>query len=133
MNPDFLRLVLLLWIAYRAAEGALCLWIAIIVFRNRSVAAWITLIGAILIPLFSMAGELWQHLSFGTLTTNIVLIEEISMALNIGSAVALLTFLIGVLLHLQRRKLESDRIAGLEAILHDLQQRPADGNSQPPR
>jgi ABC-type dipeptide/oligopeptide/nickel transport system permease component len=47
--------------------------------------------------------------------------------------VSLPTFLIGVLLHLQRRKLESDRIADLEAILHDLQQRPKDAPTQPPR
>ena len=52
-------------------------------------------------------------------------------ALSIGHSVAMLTFLIGLLLHLQRRKLESDRIADLEAILQDRQQN-SDPRQAPP-
>jgi len=132
MSSSYLDLLHLLWFGFLIAEGVLCLWIAIIVFRKQTIVAWITLVAAILVPLLGMAGHLW-NLAFGTLTSDVDLHGEISTALILGHAVTLLAFLIGVLLHLQRRKLESDRIADLEAILHDLQQRPAEASSQPPR
>lgn len=123
----------LFWIGIQIAQGVLCLWIALLVFRSRSAAGWITLVAAILSPLFSIAAQLWQHLALRILTTSGALSLEMPLALFAGHYVANLAFAIGVLLHLQRRKLESDRIADLEAILHDLQQRPADATTQPPR
>jgi hypothetical protein len=132
VNSDLENLFVILWGALLIAEAVLCLWIAIIVFRKRTIATWITLVAATLVPLFAVAGYLW-NLGFGTLTSNMDLHGEVSVAFTFGYAVAHLTFLIGVLLHLQRRKLESDRIADLEAILHDLQQRPKDAPTQPPR
>lgn len=133
MSSSSFDLYQLFWSAFIATQGVLCLWIAIIVFRKRSIAAWITLVVAILSPLFAMAGHLWLYRASGSLTSGFDRDIEIYKALYLGHAVTLLIFLLGVLLHLQRRKLESDRIADLEAILHDLQQRPKDAPTQPPR
>ena len=115
------------------AQAVICLWIALLVFRSRTAAAWLTLVAAILSPLFSLAAHLWQHVALRNLTSSVAPSLEIPLALFVGHGVANLAFAIGLLLHLQRRKLESDRIADLEAILHDLQQRPVDATTQPPR
>lgn len=137
MSGNFLNLIQIFWIAHHVVLGVLCLWIAIVVFRERNMTSWITLVAAILSPIFSLGGYVWQHLAIRNLslsgmgTGNRFL--EISQAVFLGHAVALLTFLIGLLLHLQRRKLETDRIAELETILHDLQKRQADQPPQPPR
>ncbi len=133
MSSNYLELFRLFWIGFQIVQGVLFLWIALLVFRSRTTAAWITLIAAILSPLFSLAGQLWQHLAMRNLSGGMDRYIEISQALYLGYGVAGLAFTVGLLLHLQRRKLESDRIAELEAILHDLQQRQADSTPQPPR
>ena len=117
MNSTYSSLVQSFWIAYQLALAVLCLWIAITVFRQRSTATWMTLIGAILLPVFMLSSRIASALYYsGPGAANLY------QALSIGHSVAMLTFLIGLLLHLQRRKLESDRIADLEAILQDRQQ-----------
>ena len=128
MNSSFFSLIESYWIAYQLALAILCLWIGITVFRQRSAATWMALIGAILLVVLMFSSRL-----VSALLINRPGFSELYQALSIGHSVAMLTFLIGLLLHLQRRKLESDRIADLEAILHDLQQRPAEASSQPPR
>lgn len=130
---SYLDLIRLFWIGFQIAQGVLCLWIALLVFRSRSALAWITLIAATLSSLFLLAVQVYSHLAARNLSSGIDRYLEISQAMSLGYGVTLLAFLIGVLLHLQRRKLESDRIADLEAILHDLQQRPVEAPSQPPR
>lgn len=122
MSNSYLDLIRFFWIGFQIAQGVLCLWIALLVFRSRTNAAWITLIGAILSPLFSLAGQVWQHLAMRDPSGGFDRYLEISQALYLGYGVAGLVFLIGLLLHLQRRKLESDRITDLEAILQDRQQ-----------
>jgi hypothetical protein len=130
-----LELFQLFWIGIQIAQGVLCLWIALLVFRSRSAAGWITLVAAILSPLFSLAAQLWQQLALRSLASSVApsLSIEVPLALYVGNGVATLAFAVGLLLYLQRRKLESDRIADLEAILHDLQHRPADASPQPPK
>lgn len=130
---SYLDLIRLFWLGFQIAQGVLCLWIALLVFRSRSAVAWITLIAAILCSLFMVAGQVWSHLATKHLASGMDRFVEISQAMSLGYGVTFLAFLIGLLLHLQRRKLESDRITDLEAILHDLQQRPVDAHSQPPR
>lgn len=124
MSNSYLDLIQFFWFGFQIAQGVLCLWIALLVFRSRTSAAWITLIGAILSPLFSLAGQLLQHLAMRDLSGGVDRYLEISQALYLAYGVAGLVFLIGLLLHLQRRKLESDRISDLEAILQDRQQNP---------
>ena len=114
-------------------QSVLCLWIALLVFRSRTTAAWITLIAAILSPLLFLTRLLFMNLFNRSWAAGPDRFYEISQALAVGYGVASLTFAVGLLLHLQRRKLESDRIADLEAILHDLQHRPADASPQPPK
>ena len=118
MNSSFFSLIQSFWIAYQLALAVLCLWIAITVFRQRSTATWMTLIGAILLPVFMLSSRIISALYHSGPGA-----AELFQALSIGHSVAMLTFLIGLLLHLQRRKLESDRITDLEAILQDQQQR----------
>lgn len=132
MSSNFQDLVELFWGCYHIALAILCLWIAVIVFRKRTTATWITLIAAIGSPIFALAAVLWQHLASERVTGGIDRYIEIWQSLYLGYAVVLLTFLIGLLFHLQRRKLESDRIAGLEAILQDLQRREQDARSGAP-
>ena len=119
MNSSFFSLIQFFWIAYQLALAVLCLWIAITVFRQRSTATCMTLIGAILLPVFMLSSRIISALYYSGPGA-----AELFQALSIGHSVAMLTFLIGLLLHLQRRKLESDRIADLEAILQDRQQNP---------
>jgi hypothetical protein len=120
MNSNFLQIF---WIAFQIVQALLCLWIALIVFRQRTIATWMTLIAAALSPLFLLSARLLQHLAMPELRSRgLSRSLEISQSLGLGYAVSILVFLIGVLLHLQRRKLESDRIADLEAILQDRQQ-----------
>ena len=121
MSLDFIRLF---WLAFYVVQGGLCLWIAFVVFRSRTAAAWIMLVAAILSPLLSLSGQLYYRLSERNLSSGVNRHLDIALALHLGHGVAVLAFLVGVLLHLQRRKLESDRIAELEAILQDLQQNP---------
>lgn len=120
MNSSFFSLIQSFWIAYQLALAVLCLWIAITVFRQRSTATWMTLIGAILLPVFMLSSRIISAFFYDSGSGTAALFQ----ALSIGHSVAMLTFLIGLLLHLQRRKLESDRIADLEAILQDRQQNP---------
>ena len=117
MNSSFFNLIQTYWIAYQLALAVLCLWIAITVFRQRSAATWMALIGAIFLPVFMLSSRI-----ISAFYRSGSLAGELLQALSIGHSVAMLTFLIGLLLHLQRRKLESDRIADLEAILQDRQQ-----------
>lgn len=133
MSSSYFNLIQLFWIGIQIVQGVLFLWIALLVFRSRTTAAWITLIGAILSPLFSLAGQIWQHLAIRKLSGGMDRYVEITQAIYLGYGVAGLAFATGLLLHLQRRKLETDRIAELEAILHDLQQRQADQPPHPPR
>lgn len=118
MNSSFFPLIQFFWIAYQLALAVLCLWIAITVFRQRSTATWMTLIGAISLPVFMLSSRIISALYYNGPGA-----AELYQTLSIGHSVAMLTFLIGLLLHLQRRKLESDRITDLEAILQDQQQR----------
>jgi hypothetical protein len=133
MSSSHSNLIELFWIAFQVVEALLFLWIALLVFRSRTTAAWITLISAILSPLLALAGYLWLHLAIRNMSSGMDQHIEVSQAFFLGYGVACLAGFVGVLLHLQRRKLESDRIAELEAILHDLQQRQADAPSHPPR
>ena len=133
MSSSYFNYIQLFWIAFQLVQGVLCLWIALLVFRQRNLVGWITLIAAILSPLFSLAAQLWQHLAIRNLSGGMDHYIEISQALYLGHAVSILAFMIGLLLHLQRRKLETDRISELETILHDLQQRKADSPPHPPR
>ena len=133
MSSSYFNYIQLFWIAFQLVQGVLCLWIALLVFRQRNMVAWITLVAAILSPLFSLAAQLWQHLALQNLAGGMNHYIEISQALYLGHAVSILLFLIGLLLHLQRRKLEASRIVDREASLHDLHQRPADASTQPPR
>lgn len=119
MSSDLIRLF---WLAFHIVEGVLYLWIACVVFRSRTTAARIVLIAAILCPLFSLTSQLYYHLHIRDLWSGADQNLKIGQALKLGYGVTLLVFLIGLLLHLQRRKLESDRIADLEAILQDQQQ-----------
>jgi hypothetical protein len=118
MNPSFFSLIQSFWIAYQLAMAVLCVWIAITVFRQRSTATWMTLIGAILLSIFMLGSRIISAFFYDSGSGTAALFQ----ALSIGYSVAMLTFLIGLLLHLQRRNLESDRIADLEAILQDRQQ-----------
>lgn len=127
MSSSLFSLYSLFWTGFQLAQVVLCLWIAVIVFRQRNSAAWIAISGAIAMPIFAIAsrvvvatGASWGVGSMGG--TSMPRYIQISQALSIGHGVAIMTFLIGLLLHLQRRKLESDRIADLEAILQDRQQ-----------
>jgi hypothetical protein len=119
MSSSFFSLIQSYWIAYQLALAVLCLWIAITVFRHPSAATWMALIGAIFLPVFMISSRLVSALG-----DSLPGYSNLVQALSIGHSVAMLTFLVGLLLHLQRRKLESDRIADLEAILQDRQQNP---------
>jgi hypothetical protein len=119
MSSSFFSLIQSYWIAYQLALAVLCLWIAITVFRQPSAATWMALIGAIFLPVFMISSRLVSALG-----DSLPGYSNLFQALSIGHSVAMLTFLVGLLLHLQRRKLESDRIADLEAILQDRQQNP---------
>ena len=127
MNSSFFSLIQSFWIAYQLALAVLCLWIAITVFRQRSTATWMTLFGAILLPVFMLGSRIISAFFYDSGSGTAALFQ----ALSTGHSVAMLTFLIGLLLHLQRRKLESDRIADLEAILQDRQQN-SNSRSAPP-
>lgn len=127
MSSSLFSLYSLFWTGFQLAQVVLCLWIAIIVFRQRGAASWMTLTGAVAMPAFMIAsrvviatGGQWGMGNSGG--SGMPRYLEIAQALGLGYSVAMLSFLVGLLLHLQRRKLESDRIAELEAILHDLQQ-----------
>jgi hypothetical protein len=122
MSSSYLKLLPLFSIGFQIIQGVLFLWIALLVFRSRTTAAWITLIAAILSPLFLQLGRLRHHPAMQTPSGGTYWSDEVFHALSLGYVVASLAFAVGLLLHLQRRKLESDRIADLEAILHDLQQ-----------
>ena len=104
-------------IAAPLALAVLAIWIAVIVLRRRSPAAWMVLAGAILSPLMALFGTVGRSLFVSS--SNF----ELHMWIYIlGSMVAQFLFLCGLLLHLMRRSSESERIAELEAIIRDRDQ-----------
>jgi hypothetical protein len=107
----------LLTILYQLVSVVLCIWIAVLIFRKRSLIGWMVMIGAIA----SLLGKCLPFL------TNIVSLPGIhsgtqahymfSMWVNVF---ANLLFLGGILLHLMQRRSESARLADLEAIIQDM-------------
>lgn len=100
--------------------AGLSIWIACVVFRHRSPATWMVMIGAVAAALASMTHmllfffQLWDLKLFDS-----DLRFGLSIHLVRGAQLAEVIFLAGLLLHLQRRKLESERVAQLEAILRE--------------
>lgn len=105
----------LLFVVVQVIYAVLGIWIALIVFRQRTPAAWMVLIASITSPLLVLAS--WIVPRFASHT-----FSELYMSLSLGAAVSHMVFLAGLLFHLLRRNSESDRIVELEAIIRDRDQ-----------
>lgn len=123
MNGSYLTFVLVIWFAFQLAFALISIWIGVIVFRQRTQASWIVLIGAILWPLLSLGTWLvsmfWSRLQWGSTSGGGLDVTLVIQAIGLGGSLFQLLFLGGILLHLLRRSSESDRIAELEAIIRD--------------
>ncbi|WP_367874034.1 hypothetical protein [Luteolibacter sp. Populi] len=107
----------MLSIAAQVAFATLAIWIAVIVLRQRTAAAWMVLAGAILSPAITLFATFGRRLIGSSPDF------EFHMWIYFtGNIVAQLLFLGGLLLHLMRRSSESERITELEAIIHDRDQ-----------
>ena len=95
--------------------SVLGIWIARVVFRQRTPAAWMVLIASITSPALTLASWFLPRFAHP-------LNSKIYMSLTLGSAVSHMVFLAGLLFHLLRRSSESDRIVELEAIIRDRDQ-----------
>ncbi len=110
--------------------AVLCVWVACIVFRQRNFIAWMVLVSSILWGAVAIGSMILAYHPYFIHPQMIEseLAYQLSINLYYVGSFAKFTFLIGLLLHLQRRKLESDRIAHLEAILHE---RESTGGARP--
>ena len=126
-SSSYFSILQLFWVGLQVAFAVLSLWIAALVFRHRTAATWMIVIGSIFWSLFAVGANLipfaanwfdWNSSSGASGSPRWI---EIYQMAHGGSSLGLLTFLIGLLLHLKRKSLEADRIADLEAILDDRQ------------
>jgi hypothetical protein len=105
----------LLALLVQVVYSVLGVWIARVVFRQRTPAAWLVLIASITSPALTLASWFLPRFAHP-------LNSELYMSLTLGSAVSHMAFLAGLLFHLLRRNSESDRIVELEAIIRDRDQ-----------
>ena len=98
MSSNFYSVYSFFWIGLQLVQIVLCLWIAIIVFRQRSPAAWIAISGAISMSIFAIATRVVvaTAASWGigsVRSTGMPSYIQISQALSIAQGVAMMTFL----------------------------------------
>ena len=95
--------------------AVLGIWIARVVFRQRTPATWMVLTTSITSPLLVLASRILSRFAHDRFS-------EFYMSLTLASTVSHMVFLAGLLFHLLRRSSESDRIIELEAIIRDRDQ-----------
>ena len=104
-------------IIYELVSIVICIWIAVLIFRGRSLISWMVLIGAIASVLARFLPRLVNIIPLPGIGSDSEAYYLFSMWVSI---VANLLFLGGILLHLMQRRSESARIADLEAIIRDM-------------
>ena len=116
------------WLGFYALIGTLTVWSAVTLRKQRSWPTLVMLLGGTGSAIFSfalsagsIAGQLLGWFSFQGSKTPVA--TKVLDAVGYVSALCSLAFIAGLLLFAQGLRRKADRVAELEAIVHDLQQR----------
>jgi hypothetical protein len=112
------NLIQYLWLGFSFISGVLQVLAAILLFRERSAAAWMILIGSILSVAFGLGSRLviFFH-NAGTFESSFETVIHYTNILGAVNALGGMLFIVGLVLFALSRRALSARIAELEQII----------------